>query len=151
MNAAAEHPLSPEAQLPEALTLEAAARQALLQHMLCVPEQEACGLLSGTDHIARHFYPVANVAARPAERYDMDPAQLIGAMRRMRARGEQLQAIVHSHPRAAAEPSETDIAEASYPEVVYLIVSLLDPQQPVLRGYRLRPECAPRPVALRPA
>ena len=30
----------------------------------------------------------------------------------------------HSHPRSAAEPSPTDLAEASYPDHLYLIVSL---------------------------
>jgi proteasome lid subunit RPN8/RPN11 len=33
-------------------------------------------------------------------------------------------AIYHSHPRSAAEPSQTDINVAQYPHWTYLIVSL---------------------------
>ena len=33
-------------------------------------------------------------------------------------------AIYHSHPRSAAEPSQTDINLAEYPEYLYVIVSL---------------------------
>ena len=96
--------------------------------------------------MAQCFYPVANVATEPACRYEMDPAQQIAALRAMRMRGEQLLAIMHSHPASAALPSATDIAEANYPDAIYLIISLQDTDKPDLRGFLLRPHGAPQPV-----
>ena len=42
----------------------------------------------------------------------------------------------HSHPLSPAEPSASDVAEASYPDFVHLIVSLLPPA-PEVRAYRI--------------
>jgi proteasome lid subunit RPN8/RPN11 len=44
--------------------------------------------------------------------------------------------IYHSHPRSPAEPSQTDINLADYPEYVYLIVSLAE-AEPVVRAWRI--------------
>jgi proteasome lid subunit RPN8/RPN11 len=45
-------------------------------------------------------------------------------MRELREHGEQLLAIVHSHPHAGAQASKLDIEQAQYPDAYYLIVSL---------------------------
>lgn len=88
------------------------------------PNNEICGLIGGRDGHAEHCYPVDNAALDQARRFQMDPREQIEAMRQMRDNDEALIAIYHSHPRAPALPSETDLAEASYPEAVYLIISL---------------------------
>ena len=41
----------------------------------------------------------------------------------------------HSHPKTAAEPSQTDINVAQYPNWLNLIVSLAD--EPVVRAWRI--------------
>lgn len=117
----------------------------LLRQARSEPRREICGLISALRGRARTCYPITNVARDPSGRYDMDPGELIDAMRRMREAGEQLLAIYHSHPAGPAYPSITDVREATYPKAVYLVVSLQDPQAP-LRGFRLRPGEAPREV-----
>ncbi len=65
------------------------------------------------------------------------PEDLFAAQRAMRARGERLLAIYHSHPRAKdPEPSATDVRLAYYPSAVYFIVGLGD-KQPCLRAFRI--------------
>ena len=46
--------------------------------------------------------------------------------------------IFHSHTHSEAYPSETDRQQAFYPEAHYLLVSLEDRDDPVLRGFRIR-------------
>ena len=45
-------------------------------------------------------------------------------------------ATYHSHPRSPAEPSQTDINLAQYPDWLYLIVSL--EAEPVVRAWWIR-------------
>ena len=129
------------------LRIEPHVYRAIVQHALSDRSRETCGLLGGRNSVAQRFYPVANVATDPACRYEMDPAQQIAALRAMRMRGEQLLAIMHSHPDSAALPSAADIAEANYPEAVYVIASLRG-AEPELRGFWLQPRQEPRPVQL---
>lgn len=85
------------------------------------PHHEVCGLLGGRNATAEHYYPVANIAGEPAREYLMDPKQQIDAMRGMREREEKLLGIFHSHPESPAEPSDTDLARAEYPDTIYII------------------------------
>lgn len=101
------------------------------------PEREICGLIGQGVGGRLRGYPVANVAADPARRFCLDPRGQIDAFRRMRERGEALYAIYHSHPRGEAEPSVTDLAEATYSEALYLIVAPAA-QGPLLRAFLIR-------------
>ena len=49
---------------------------------------------------------------------------LSSARRAARQQGLEVLGFYHSHPHSAPEPSSTDLAEASYPDRVYLIVSV---------------------------
>lgn len=108
---------------------------------------EVCGLIGARAGVPVHCYPVANIAADPAVRYDMAPKGQIDALRVMRERGEELFAIYHSHPSSPAVPSAVDRHEANYPDTLYLIVSLVTKGVLDLRGYYLR-DGAVIPVAL---
>ena len=46
--------------------------------------------------------------------------------------------IFHSHTFTEAYPSRTDVELAAYPDATYLILSLADPDAPVLRGFHIR-------------
>lgn len=129
------------------LRIEADAHAALVRHLLSDPHRETCGVLSGRNETAAHFHPVPNVSTTPEKRYEMDPGAQIQAFRRMRESGERLLAIAHSHPHGEAWPSAMDIAEANYPEAVYVIASLRG-AEPELRGFWLHPGQDPRPVQL---
>jgi proteasome lid subunit RPN8/RPN11 len=48
-------------------------------------------------------------------------------------------AIYHSHTASPAYPSQTDINLATYPDAIYLILSLADGEAP-LRGFRIEGE-----------
>lgn len=102
------------------------------------PQTEVCGLVGARDGHAVSIYPVSNVAHTPSSRYHMEPAAQIDAMRRMREKGEELFAIYHSHPTTQAIPSAADLAEASYPDALYLIISLNTEGVLVMRGFYLR-------------
>jgi proteasome lid subunit RPN8/RPN11 len=103
---------------------------------------EICGLIGARAGIPGHCYPVANIAAEPASRYEMDPKGQIDALRLMRERGEELFAIYHSHPSSPAVPSAIDRDAASYPDALYLIVSLVTKGVLDLRGYYIRDKAA---------
>ena len=109
--------------------------QGMIDHCLRDTPLEACGLLGGTPHRARTIYPLRN-QLNSASRYDADPNDLIRAVRAIRQADAEIVAIYHSHPRWAAIPSRTDLAENHYGDVPRIIVSLLD-DRPVVRIWRL--------------
>ena len=96
---------------------------------------EACGLLVGRNTGDR-FIPITNISSQ-ANEYEMDPAELIAALRSLRETGERLLGIFHSHPHGPAEPSETDVERAYYPDAAHLIVSLADPGSPQAVAFRI--------------
>lgn len=110
----------------------------ILSHAQQSPEAEVCGLISRRRGKPERLYRVANVAENPTRLFRMDPEGQIDAMRRMRERDEELFAIYHSHPHAPAEPSARDLAEAAYPEALFLIVSLDTKGVLEMRGFYLR-------------
>ena len=67
--------------------------------------------------------PARNIAASPT-RFLIDPRNHIDARRAARGRGLEVLGFYHSHPRSPAWPSPADVAEAAYPDAVYLIVGL---------------------------
>jgi [CysO sulfur-carrier protein]-S-L-cysteine hydrolase len=99
---------------------------------------ECCGMVSGSDGRASRVYPARNAEASPL-RYTIHPQDQIRIMSEIDDRGEELAAIYHSHTKTPAEPSQTDINLAqNWPDPVYLICSMVDPQAPNLRGFAIR-------------
>jgi [CysO sulfur-carrier protein]-S-L-cysteine hydrolase len=79
--------------------------------------------------------PVVNSAASPL-RFEMDPQGQYNALKAIEDDGKEMLAIYHSHTRSPAYPSQTDINLATYPDSIYLIVSLAEGEDP-LRGFRI--------------
>lgn len=103
----------------------------------CAPE-ECCGLLGGEGERAASVYPLRNVAPRPEVAYEAAPEELFEAQRRMRARGETLVGVYHSHPRSTEPvPSRTDVRLAFYPEAFYFIIGFEAGGEGVLRAFRI--------------
>jgi proteasome lid subunit RPN8/RPN11 len=96
----------------------------LLHQAQISPDKEICGLIGGKNGIPCHCYPVDNIAEHPERQFLLDPKQQIATMAKLRERNEDLFAIYHSHPNAPAIPSQSDINMASYPDALYLIISL---------------------------
>lgn len=109
----------------------------ILGHVQEDPAQEVCGFIAAREGEICSWYPVRNIAGNAAIRFEMEPREQIDALRRMRERGETLFAIYHSHPSSPARPSVTDVADAGYPEALYLIVSLNTRGVLEMRAYRL--------------
>ncbi len=107
---------------------------------------EACGLCGGKDGRVTQFYERTNVDAS-AERFRMKPEEQFAAIKDMRAKGLRMLAIWHSHPTTPARMSAEDVRLAYTPDVVYLILSLANPDAPDLRGYALE-NGSPVPVAV---
>lgn len=109
------------------LTLPAPLHAALLAHAQATPMLEVCGLLGGREACASSLYRIPNEDPSPATAFEMAPQAMLTAFQTMRARGEDLVGIYHSHPQSPASPSARDLAAAAYPGVAYLVVSLLPP------------------------
>ena len=106
-------------QLPRKLTHQ------LLHLAQATPDQEICGLIGANPAgLPSSCYPITNAASQPNQLFQLDAQQQIAAMKQMRERQETLFAIYHSHPSTPAEPSAADIEQASYPNVIHLIISL---------------------------
>jgi len=93
---------------------------------------ETCGLLAGRDECASRVLPVPNILQSPVT-YRMGGQEFADAMV---ACDFQPLAIYHSHPQGPSVPSPTDIAEAFYPDSVYVIISLAQPP-PSVRAFHI--------------
>jgi proteasome lid subunit RPN8/RPN11 len=103
------------------------AREALeniVTHARAAMPEECCGLLLGTESDVVEAVRTRNIADNPASRFVVDPKDHIDARRGARTRGLDVVGFYHSHPRSPAVPSETDLGEATFPDYLYLIVSL---------------------------
>jgi len=99
---------------------------------------ECCGMVGGSDGEASVVIPVANAAASPL-RFEMDPQGQYDALMEIERDGKELLAIYHSHTKSAAYPSQTDVNQAvSWPDAIWVIVSLEDPGAPEVKGYWLK-------------
>ena len=111
--------------------------QKILTHTQAQYPMEACGFLSGCDGVVASQYPIHNRLQSETE-YEMEPTEMLAAFLAMEAEGEELIAIYHSHPQGPAYPSPTDIAQAYYPDVVQIIVSLAECKRPLIRAFTIK-------------
>ncbi len=117
------------------LTLDPGVLEQILEDAQSRFPNEGCGLLTGRGNATR-FISVRNISDSPKE-FEMDPAELIHALRDARNTGDRLLAIYHSHPHGPAKPSERDIERAYYPDAAHLIVSLQDLKRPQAVAFRI--------------
>ena len=97
--------------------------------------RECCGLLLGSGDLIDEAVAIRNLAEHTS-RYQLDPREHIATNRRLRGTYRAVIGAYHSHPMTAAIPSPRDLAEAHYPEFVWLIVSLAS-GTPDYRAYRI--------------
>jgi desampylase len=99
--------------------------------------RECCGLLFGDGEVAHRIVRGRNVHATPETRYEIDPAQLREAVGSTDDTDRYLVGIYHSHPRTEPKPSPFDIANALWPEQVYVLTSLRS-EPPEVFAYRIK-------------
>ena len=109
--------------------------EAMVDHARRAAPLECCGLLAARDGTIELAISTRNLKASPVL-FLIDPADHFAALKRTRAEGREIVGAYHSHPRSAAIPSATDLAEAHYEDFIYAIVSLATPAADV-RAYRL--------------
>ncbi len=119
------------------LTLPRALHDEVIAHCHREYPKEACGILAGhTGTGVVQGYPMTNVEASPIG-YSMDPKEQLRIEKQMRALGQQMVGIYHSHTASDAYPSSVDVSLAISPEISYVLVSLKDRQHPVMHSYRI--------------
>lgn len=102
---------------------------------------EACGLLIGIGNEAMKRFLLTNIDLSP-EHFSFDPCEQFQALREARKDGLQIIANYHSHPEMPACPSEEDIRLAYDSGIVYLILSLQESKNPVIKAFRIKESCS---------
>jgi proteasome lid subunit RPN8/RPN11 len=116
----------------------------MVEHGLAGFPNEACGLLAGKEGRPVKFFPMRNVDVSPIT-YRLDPREHLQASNEMDDEGWDLLGIFHTHTHTEAYPSPTDVeralwpggTQAAFPSSWYLIMSLADRSNPVLRAFRI--------------
>ncbi len=101
---------------------------------------ECCGMVGGKDGEAMTVYRAHNSFESPL-RFEISSPDLIRIIYTdIPAHGEELMAVYHSHTRTPAYPSQTDVnaAEKTWPESIWMIISLEDENAPDVKGYWLK-------------
>lgn len=99
---------------------------------------EACGLIGGiregNKKYIKKVYLLTNMDTS-RNHFSMNPKEQIESVKDMRKYGYQLLGNFHSHPESVAKPSEEDKRLAYDSSVNYLIVSLNDLVNPILKAF----------------
>lgn len=123
--------------MPEIVEIPDRILDAILAHARAELPNECCGLLIGSALALEDSRPARNLDASPTS-YLIDPADHFAAIRAARASGRRVVGAYHSHPASPPVPSARDLAEASFPRFIYLIVSLGEAdRRDRVRAYRL--------------
>ena len=109
----------------------------MVEHGLAGFPNEACGLLAGKEGRPVKFFAMSNQDASPVS-YRLDPKEQLKVFTEIDDEGWDLLGIFHTHTHSEAYPSETDLKQAFYPEATYLVMSLSDRSNPVLRGFAIQ-------------
>ena len=102
---------------------------------------EACGLLVAAKYAAAgggptRYVPMRNAAESPY-RYMIDPEEQLKVWLELEDNDEVPWGIVHSHVASPAVPSATDVGLAFFPDSLYLVCSLADPERPTVRAWSI--------------
>ncbi len=118
------------------LTLPQAYIEEMISHAREETPNECCGIIAGQDGRAEKLFRAKNAEASPY-RYSVDPRDLFRIYRECEQNGWEFLVIYHSHTASEAYPSATDIRLAFWPETFYVLVSLMNPDEPAVRAFRI--------------
>ncbi|MDH3279964.1 MAG: M67 family metallopeptidase [Gammaproteobacteria bacterium] len=114
----------------------------ILRHAESEPAAEVCGLIGGRRGLMEAVHPVANIAADPRRRFEMDGRDQLGAMRKISECGETWLGIYHSHIMTPAVPSTIDLDRHAYPDAISLIVAPAMAETERVRAFLIRDRAA---------
>lgn len=113
----------------------------ILNHAIKGLPNEACGLIAGfkkenDEKYVEKVYLLKNID-NSNEHFSMDPKEQLSAIKDMRANKLVMLGNFHSHPESPSRPSEEDKRLAYDSTVNYLILSLMDKENPVLKAFNI--------------
>jgi proteasome lid subunit RPN8/RPN11 len=111
----------------------------MVEHAKKESPLECCGILGGKNHSVEKAFELKNAEESPI-RYSMAPQDQLRVFEEMEKGAMEMVATYHSHPQTIPFPSETDVKLAFYPEVVSVIISLMEEQYPVVKAFRIGKE-----------
>lgn len=122
------------------IKLSKADYEKILAHAEKELPDEACGLIAGIiegeDKIIKKVYLLTNID-HSNEHFSLDPKEQLAAVKDMRAEGLAPLGNWHSHPESPSRPSEEDKRLAYDSKASYMILSLMDRENPVLNSFRI--------------
>ena len=122
------------------ISMNKADYERILEHAKSVVPEEACGLIAGTiedgNKIIRKVYILTNID-HSNEHFTLDPKEQWAAVKDMRANGFAPLGNWHSHPESPSRPSEEDKRLAYDSKASYMILSLMDADNPVLNSFHI--------------
>ena len=122
------------------ISMNKADDERILEHAKSVVPEEACGLIAGTieegNKIIRKVYILTNID-HSNEHFTLDPKEQLAAVKDMRANGFAPLGNWHSHPESPSRPSEEDKRLAYDSKASYMILSLMDADNPVLNSFHI--------------
>ena len=114
--------------------------QAMAAHAIAHLPEEACGLIAGeksdTERVIKKVYYLTNID-HTNEHFSLDPKEQLAAIKDMRKNGLEPLGNWHSHPESPSRPSEEDKRLAYDSKASYMILSLVEPEQPVLNSFHI--------------
>ena len=113
----------------------------IIEHAKNRLPDEACGLIGGIDNEdgvreIRKVYFLTNTD-HSREHFSIDPKEQLQAVKDMRSEGIKPLGNWHSHPESPSRSSDEDIRLAVDSEASYLILSLMDIDNPVLNSFHV--------------
>lgn len=122
------------------ISMNKADYERILEHAKSVVPEEACGLIAGTiedgNKIIRKVYILTNID-HSNEHFTLDPKEQLAAVKDMRANGYAPLGNWHSHPESPSRPSDEDKRLAYDSKASYMILSLMDADNPVLNSFHI--------------
>ena len=112
----------------------------MLHHAIAELPNEACGLIAGvkdgSDKVIKKVYLLRNTD-HSNEHFSLDPREQLAAVKDMRANGFIPLGNWHSHPETPSRPSDEDKRLAYDKTASYMILSLMDSNNPVLNSFHI--------------
>lgn len=112
----------------------------MVEHARKELPDEACGLIGGTiegeDKEVKKVYFLTNTD-HSNEHFSMDPKEQLDAVKDMRKEGLVPLGNWHSHPETPSRPSDEDKRLAYDSKASYMILSLMDAENPVLHSFHI--------------
>ena len=113
----------------------------MVEHALKERPDEACGLIAGKENEdgsrnIEEVYLLTNID-HTNEHFSIDPKEQLKAIKDIRSKNLKPLGNWHSHPETPSRPSEEDKRLANDSKASYLILSLMEENNPVLNAFHV--------------